>query len=832
MGLENVKYDAFISYRHCELDSFVSENLHKKLENFKLPKSVLKKMGLKKKKIERVFRDEAELPLSENLSEPIMAALNNAEFLIVICTPRLPLSQWCKKEIETFVETHDRKHVLLVLAEGEPDESFPEILLYEDVTEKDLNGNDVVIRRAREPLAADCRGKNNKEILKNMDNAVIKLCAAMFNLNYDDLKQRHREQKIKKRIIAMEAILAVVAIFAFVCVLFTAKIQKQNKMIQDKYASSMASASRELYENGRRLDAIYAARSVLPDKETKDYNEEAYRALIDAMNVYGAAESYVPTTIVQIPSSIMSYEISPDKKRMALFGFDDILYVADIESGEIIFETEAEGLYDMAFSGNDHVIYSIGYNVDYSETRIVDLNSGEYKVIDEYAGYVESPEDGRLTFTFTIDGVKAYSGDTVAYEIKYSDYSLTFNEFSDYPDIAFSEDGKYCAFAIKEDPYADGAILCQFETETGQIDMFIRDKNITDYAGLATSGDYVFVAFVGEEDDYSLHDVTNLLRYEVANATSKSGLLGVTIEIGAMDDLALNDYGLCVYSNNQAMIFDYDLNLGSTLMRANDILSVFSYEDGFAIIDKNEDIFLLDYFYDEGMILSEELFPQKSGVKLLHVTQKNGSLYVKHNDDSSYVSVFDLQRGEWTSVLSKTGVNEFDEIGTADKSYYPDIDKTVYQVIASDDGKYYAFLYYNGELKIFERKTKKLVKDLYIDGVPDKFVYLGKQKSYVLIGGDEEYFFDKNFKYYASLPYGTVWGSTDDKAEDIVLMNGQQDYFRVEMKSYKEVIKKADEILGNYEPEQKIIDKYNITLRKRKLINELKSLLGESLKNQ
>ena len=85
------------------------------------------------------------------------------------------------------------------------------------------------------------------------------------------------------------------------------------------------------------------------------------------MNVYGAAESFVPTDVVQIPSSIISYEISPDKKRMALFGFDDILYVADIESGEILFETNAEGLYDMGFSGNDAVIYSIGYNVDISE---------------------------------------------------------------------------------------------------------------------------------------------------------------------------------------------------------------------------------------------------------------------------------------------------------------------------------------------------------------------------------------------------------------------------------------------------------------------------------
>ena len=41
MNLENVKYDAFISYRHCELDKFVAENLHKQLEAFKIPKSLI-----------------------------------------------------------------------------------------------------------------------------------------------------------------------------------------------------------------------------------------------------------------------------------------------------------------------------------------------------------------------------------------------------------------------------------------------------------------------------------------------------------------------------------------------------------------------------------------------------------------------------------------------------------------------------------------------------------------------------------------------------------------------------------------------------------------------
>ena len=124
MSLDNVKSDAFISYRHCELDSFISENLHKKLESYKLPNPVIKKIGNGRTKIERVFRDEAELPLSNNLSDPITLALDNSEFLIVICTPRLKESLWCKKEIETFVSTHDRKHVLLVLAEGEPEASL------------------------------------------------------------------------------------------------------------------------------------------------------------------------------------------------------------------------------------------------------------------------------------------------------------------------------------------------------------------------------------------------------------------------------------------------------------------------------------------------------------------------------------------------------------------------------------------------------------------------------------------------------------------------------------------------------------------------------------
>ena len=183
---KDLKYDAFISYRHNDLDKFVATNLHRLLETYKLPKSIIKSNNLEKTKIERVFRDQEELPLASSLEDPIIEALKNSEFLIVICSPRLKESMWCKKEIETFIKLHGRSKVLAVLVEGEPADSFPKELLYDEKTKK-----------AVEPLAIDCRGNSKAEVLKNLKQELLRLIAPMFNLNYDDLKRRHHERKVK-----------------------------------------------------------------------------------------------------------------------------------------------------------------------------------------------------------------------------------------------------------------------------------------------------------------------------------------------------------------------------------------------------------------------------------------------------------------------------------------------------------------------------------------------------------------------------------------------------------------------------------------------------------
>ncbi len=87
-------------------------------------------------------------------------------------------------------------HVLAVLIEGEPAESFPDDMIYRTEYVTDEYGNSVPQLVPIEPLAADVRGKNPKEIKKKIEEEIIRLAAPMFGVDYDDLKQRHRERKM------------------------------------------------------------------------------------------------------------------------------------------------------------------------------------------------------------------------------------------------------------------------------------------------------------------------------------------------------------------------------------------------------------------------------------------------------------------------------------------------------------------------------------------------------------------------------------------------------------------------------------------------------------
>lgn len=360
------KYDAFISYRHAELDKFVAENLHRKLESYKISKKVLSNGRTSRSKIERVFRDKDELPITNNLEDPIIKALSESEYLIVICTPRLKESIWCKKEIETFISMHGRDKIFAVLAEGEPHESFPEEILYREEQVPCPDGTMGTRLVPVEPLAADVRGKSKKEILKAMDVELLRLLAPMLGVDFDDLRQRHRERKFR-RIITATAVAALLCLSVGVASSIAAyhinkqkeqieaqsieiqaqaeeiaaqsdEIQSQNEQLLNNQAENLAEESVRYLEAGDREKAIELSVAALTeyDEIPMPYTPEAQYALTESLHMYDAGSKIKPMYQIVMPGQIEQYILSPDKELVLCKDTIGNVGIWDLETGQLV----------------------------------------------------------------------------------------------------------------------------------------------------------------------------------------------------------------------------------------------------------------------------------------------------------------------------------------------------------------------------------------------------------------------------------------------------------------------------------------------------------------
>lgn len=437
-------YDAFISYRHSELDKFVAQTLHKQLEAFRLPGNVSRKIG--RKKIERVFRDKDELPLTSNLEDPIMRALAESEFLIVICSPRLKESLWCKKEIETFIRLHGREKVFAVLIEGEPEDSFPEELLFAEETVENPDGTTEVVRRPMEPLAADIRGKNKHEMQKAMRTEILRLIAPMFSLTYDDLRQRHREQKMRR--ILLLSLTGAVICFAFGIVSTTMllRIQEQKEQIQAQSAEikaqsaeigvqnrnlltyqaiSLAEESLRQLEDGDRVGAVKTASQALTSYNGHEmlYTEEAQYALTEALRVYDSGSRIKPCYQMETAGVIDRVLVSADRKTMVTLDQSERLTIWDVASGTIIdtiedmaFSVSSESV--CAFLGNDR----LAYITEDKSTVIYDITSKqEAAVLEEnYVLGVYTDKQGKYLAVRGQQGLHIYDAATLKLLYEYT----------------------------------------------------------------------------------------------------------------------------------------------------------------------------------------------------------------------------------------------------------------------------------------------------------------------------------------------------------------------------------------------------------------------------
>ncbi|WP_081159825.1 toll/interleukin-1 receptor domain-containing protein [Ensifer aridi] len=250
-GGEGYRYRAFISY--SSKDRSAAEKLQRSLESYRIPKP-LRRSGIhRNERVSPIFRDRSDLKASADLGQTIKDALENSEYLIVLCSPAAANSKWVDKEISFFKELGRSDNIIAVIVGGlpavndplrEPQGAFPKALVGL------LSGDDSLT----EPLAADIqepaadgRGGDGFNLAK------LKVIATLLGVSLAELTQRQaevdrRQRRVAQAVAAGMLVLAVVAgIGAWIAV-------EQSRAAERRLQNAVESAARQIGATVRYRD--------------------------------------------------------------------------------------------------------------------------------------------------------------------------------------------------------------------------------------------------------------------------------------------------------------------------------------------------------------------------------------------------------------------------------------------------------------------------------------------------------------------------------------------------------------------------------------------------
>ncbi|MBR5641314.1 MAG: TIR domain-containing protein [Firmicutes bacterium] len=364
--METYQYKAFISYRHTPPDEEIAKKLHTAIETYSVPKDIREKLGISR--MGRVFRDQEELPLSQDLGGDIRVALEHSEWLIVICSPRYLESKWCNAELDYFIELGKRDHILAVLAEGEPDEAFPPQLRFIEV-----DGRQVEL----EPLAADVRAATTAESLKKLKNEKLRILAPMLGVNYDHLRQRARRRR--NRVIAgtAAACFALLSGFLAYAVVKNVQITKQRNLALDNQMQLLVEQANLSSSSGSKLLATSQLLEAADVRQfVGDKNDTAFRAALEYA-LYN--EEFEPVLTIdndnrQFDSLVFSHN---DKYLLGITNLNSACLI-DATTGKIlstVSRSDLGQLDSVGFTADDRYFYMV--DSWYGFVSLYDVQTGE-----------------------------------------------------------------------------------------------------------------------------------------------------------------------------------------------------------------------------------------------------------------------------------------------------------------------------------------------------------------------------------------------------------------------------------------------------------------------
>lgn len=188
--MDTPRYKAFISYSHQ--DETWARWLQRSLETYRVPRRLVGQAGTYgpiPARLRPVFRDREDLSSASDLTAQIKDELDNAETLIVICSPAAARSPWVGEEIQYFTQPGRGDRILALIVEGEPQPTNTDEACFPPAILQAHDGS------PKEPLAADVRKYADGKRL-----SLLKVIAGILGIRLDELRRRDAQRQIRSRL--------------------------------------------------------------------------------------------------------------------------------------------------------------------------------------------------------------------------------------------------------------------------------------------------------------------------------------------------------------------------------------------------------------------------------------------------------------------------------------------------------------------------------------------------------------------------------------------------------------------------------------------------------
>jgi WD40 repeat protein len=330
-----MRYRAFISY--SQQDKALAKGLHKALESYRVPRGAAVAIG-PDRKLGRFCRDEEEMGAAADIAASVRGAIEDAESLIVLCSPRSAKSQWVNAEIVHFRKTARAGRVFAVILDGTPnatkpeDECFPPALR---VAADPANRGLMPI----EPLALDLRKDGRTR-------TIVRLAAGLLAVDFDDLWRRDRRRAAARRTqIGTGAVVVLLGFGALgAWAVREQSVAHSRQLAQASITQVDASGGRAIVQMSGRQGvvtlAVFSPDGVRVATTGVDGTARIWDAKTGGQLHVLRGPQDDPATNMLDERQVASIAFSPDGSKVATASMDNTARIFDAGSGEALVQVE------------------------------------------------------------------------------------------------------------------------------------------------------------------------------------------------------------------------------------------------------------------------------------------------------------------------------------------------------------------------------------------------------------------------------------------------------------------------------------------------------------